>query len=698
MPDRKIAPKKALVLQRTTYASLILLIWAFAAMALISGYYEYSVIPYADAWHGYLGFYNELSKGNLSLWWAQHNEHRIIVARILFWLDLHFLKGTTPILVILNYFFSISIGLIFWKICEKTSIGFSKLTIISFLLIPSLSLVQIQNLYLPFQGQFILAYLLPLASFYMLTISAIRPEQQRWFYGACLTGVVSAGTMANGLLALPVLALLSVTLKLQKQKTLIIATLATLIFFLYFSSYQPPVKNNSIPHQLLSNSVDFIHFLLLYLGSPFHYIFQASNRPAAIAGAVVIFLSITYFIRALRSKEPLYFEWILIAFVAFVGGGALASTLGRLGLGLEQAVTSRYCTPVIWAWTALAILSFSPKIGLPRYKKLLAILSAFIFLLFLAYQGSVIAKGKPEQRLFSMKAATLALQFQIKDTEIFRTISLDKPERLLKNAQGAKSLSAFTLDEFIKAKNYLGRKVYVSGVIPECSANINAFYTLDTDKSYNRIEGWAFDATSGAPPSRIIAVSQTNEVIGYAIVGHIRKDIVHLTGEAGLRSGFFGYIKSGTPPQNIRLIGLKPNCIISPTWPDTFTQDSPPIHTTPETECPASIDSLALSGKNLEVKGWVAGNIYTGGAPQKLILNIKSKNTDTNIPVTLSLRTDVNKHFEKPDMGPVGFSISVDLPVTNAPYKLSFIRKYRNKWEQCSNINRTLLQDRTSGP
>ena len=48
---------------------------------------NYCPVPYWDEWDGVVGFADHLAAGDSGAWWRPHNEHRILLARVLFWLD-----------------------------------------------------------------------------------------------------------------------------------------------------------------------------------------------------------------------------------------------------------------------------------------------------------------------------------------------------------------------------------------------------------------------------------------------------------------------------------------------------------------------------------------------------------------------------------------------------------------------------------
>jgi hypothetical protein len=58
-----------------------------AGLAVAGVCRAYSPVPFSDMWDGYLHFFMQVSDGDSGAWWRQHNEHRIVLARLLFWIN-----------------------------------------------------------------------------------------------------------------------------------------------------------------------------------------------------------------------------------------------------------------------------------------------------------------------------------------------------------------------------------------------------------------------------------------------------------------------------------------------------------------------------------------------------------------------------------------------------------------------------------
>jgi len=92
----------------------LLVIWAGALVSV--GLMIFGVInawhplPIADEWDGFIGSWIRIQDGDTSGWWAQQNEHRILLGRVLFWLDVELFSGSLSFLVLISLLLLASIA------------------------------------------------------------------------------------------------------------------------------------------------------------------------------------------------------------------------------------------------------------------------------------------------------------------------------------------------------------------------------------------------------------------------------------------------------------------------------------------------------------------------------------------------------------------------------------------------------------
>src|SRR5690554_6421503 len=152
-------------------------------------YYNYSAVPFWDMWSGYLTFYYQALEQGWQAWWEQHNEHRLVLAKIFFWLDLEFFHGRMILLYVFNYLFSLAAFVTFVRVFGRLT-GAGRLSLPLLLALPaafSFSWLQEENYIWAFQSQFHMAYLFPLRSLLLLSIYAAT-RRLPWFLAAALLG------------------------------------------------------------------------------------------------------------------------------------------------------------------------------------------------------------------------------------------------------------------------------------------------------------------------------------------------------------------------------------------------------------------------------------------------------------------------------------------------------------------------------
>jgi len=340
---------------------------AIIALAVAGGVLNYSPVPFWDMWNGTLQFVMNFNDGDRWSLWSQHNEHRIVLARLLFLLDENIFGGTGVFLIVMNYVLVLIAASIYWGvlvILNRQHVSGPVIAMAALFLTAILFLwTQENNLTWGFQSQFFLAQLLPLSALLLLSLSSLNPNQSTlWFCIACILGTLSVGTMANGLLALPLLAVLALLLRMRIWRIAALLVLSVAYFWFYFLDYTRPPGHGSILTSFLERPLDTVLFTFSYLGSPVYEPVGGGLRGGIAAGLLgILFVLLSGIAAAIilprASSDPV--RTALIVFIVFIGGTALATAGGRVDFGLVAAVASRYTTPSLMAWAAL-ICIFSP--------------------------------------------------------------------------------------------------------------------------------------------------------------------------------------------------------------------------------------------------------------------------------------------------------------------------------------------------
>ncbi len=540
----------------------------FILLAIIGGVRGYSPVPYWDMW-GALDFYIKISEGHHEAWWAQHNEHRIVLARLLSWIDFSLFNGSRVFLVIFNYIL-VLVSFTLLYACTRERLEFDQKPIgkhaIGLLLLTLLfSWIQQENLVWPFQSSFFLAQLLPLIAFYLIHKAYVSKARSNAFFAtACVTGVLSMGTLANGVITLPLMTMLAAVLRMGRRRILILAVLTLLTTLLYFYNFSASDSQHSAASTLRQHPLELLQYVLTYLGGPFYYIsgtfFKYGNLLLAQTAALFLIGSSVFFTyRSLRSPSHSSLQWSLLTFLLYIGGTALATGLGRLTFGIEQSLSSRYMTPALMAWSSILVL-YAPALSrrISNYPVRSISLILTVQLLFLPYQLKALHFRSID--LFERRVAALALELGVRDSkQIYSVFPFTDPILKLAKVAADKDLSIFGHPLLKDSAQQMGRNrpdrssAHCIGILEPASVQIEDDRTV-------RIQGWMTHTDRKTVPEKIEILNQNRNIVGYALTGQPTGKMKLAVKPDVALAGFKGYLLSGLAGKPLILKGLNPDC------------------------------------------------------------------------------------------------------------------------------------------
>jgi hypothetical protein len=314
---------------------------------------QWEVAPLFAKWHD-----GTLSFGDL---WAQQNESRMVVPRLLF-LGLGLLTGWNLVAELLPALLLAAFES--WAIfaLDRRALGGSRAAALGRLAFANLLLfgpIQYENWLWGHQAALFLPPACLLAGLLVVQSRLGLPAKSAL---AALLGLVATFSFANGMILWPLLAAaLLVTspgeprVRLRRAALWAAGTIA--VVALYFAGYERPAAQPWLL-ETLRHPGRAANYLAVLLGSPLAQGIGPTGIEAATAlGAAGMLLGLAVFeIGRRRFSDPeqraRVLPWLLL--VGFAYGTAMVTTVGRSGFDVPHALSPRYATVSALFWVALA--------------------------------------------------------------------------------------------------------------------------------------------------------------------------------------------------------------------------------------------------------------------------------------------------------------------------------------------------------
>jgi hypothetical protein len=287
--------------------------------------------------------------------WSQHNEHRLLITRLLLLLDLHVFGGKNVSLFVETYLCQISAWAAVCYALERFT-GFERFlknTLEGLFGFCLFHLNQAENLTWAFQVSFVLPF--TLATVALLTIAFFErlrhPKPASIAIG--LTPLLAGLNLAGGLLLGPVAIGFALFKRLPARCIVTVTTLFLVSSSAYLIGYKASDPNHTVLDALPHGKELFV-YLLTYLGASWTKLLPHKER-------LICFLSLVAFaylvMQAVRHRSrTTSFEWFCAAECSLLIATALLTGLGRLQMGVGQAYAGRYQTPAMLYWASLCAL------------------------------------------------------------------------------------------------------------------------------------------------------------------------------------------------------------------------------------------------------------------------------------------------------------------------------------------------------
>ncbi|RFS17923.1 hypothetical protein [Emticicia sp. C21] len=279
----------------------------------------------------------------ISILFAQHNEHRIFLTRLLA-LFIYSIKGTLDLkaLMLLGNLSLVGILFIFYRFSLRNNLELLALVPLGYLIFNTglyenvfWGMASVQNFWV---------ILLAFATLYFLIFSFGKPAKT-YFYLAIAFSFLGVFTSSNGIL-IPIIGLSILLFQKRYRELTIWGITSALFLFIYFFQYQTsPDKaakvDFSSPDLLLKG-------ILAVIGNAVDVSFIAPNKHLDLSMATGIIMLI---IIALFSFQVLFRKYdinqrnndlFLLSCLVFLGITCVGIVIGRISYGIEVLLTSKY--------------------------------------------------------------------------------------------------------------------------------------------------------------------------------------------------------------------------------------------------------------------------------------------------------------------------------------------------------------------
>lgn len=468
-----------------------------------------SPLPHWDEW----SLFDHLATGkgwSLAWLWAQHNEHRILLTKVFFLLDVQFFRGAQSFLLASIFLVQLlQVGLLsysLWILGGMRGSGWRTGTgLIAYcILCPT----QQENLIWGFQLQFVV----PAAMATLAVLSLLlcyRNSAKRTSAGssaflvlAIAAATVATWSLANGMLLWPLLLLIALWLGMRRSASLVLGLFAAANIGLYLFHYHRPSPQTGVEVSFPAMG-GIAQYVAVYFGST--WVRHSSGWVAIVAGTAGIGTSLVIIARVvlqrgIRSLLMVQLSGLMLLCLAT----AVITASGRLQMGLEQATASRYQTFALLFWCSLglALLFFASRSPTQWY-----ILSALLLALMLGFATQVrLPLIDAQWHQMRLRLVSLALLTGVQDPVILAEAYPD-PQAVLRAAGYMKQshLSIFAGSLYSQLGQRLDA-VYRLRPASECSGYVLSSQVLPADDGRGlRIAGYAWDNRLNRPARAILA-------------------------------------------------------------------------------------------------------------------------------------------------------------------------------------------------
>ncbi len=506
-------------------------------------------VPYGDMWDLVREYVT--THGHPPVGWliAQHNEHRILILKLLFLADVDLFHGREWLFFGSMFVAQFALlGGLAWLLWHwggfRGSLWRASIGLAAFCLFcPS----QWENFCWDFQVSFFLPGCFALLVF-LLVLRCRRPclpLTEQWSYVILGVAVAFIATFsnANGMLIWPLAIGMVALLRLPFKIVGAYAFFGICASALYFHHYHTP-SQTARPFQSLQHPLAVAEYMAKYFGSSFPWKNVSYSVPVGWEALALAVALIAWAIARGVIREPL--PLVLEGLMLFCLMTAFVTALGRLSFGTGQAVASRYQTWALLFWFSLATLLLLALVRAGARVSITCFMTGLVAVMIIAAANFYSPLHFVKYRRTKMSIAAVALMTRVPDYKVISGI-FPLPQRAFEDSAYLRDRGLFIFSTGLYRE--LDRPLSdVHHLLPKgsCEGYVDIIHLAPEERPGwvgLKIAGWAVSTQSRWPAKRIVAAAD-GKIVGFGVVGSQRRDVVvALHAPGALLSGWTGFAR-----------------------------------------------------------------------------------------------------------------------------------------------------------
>ena len=518
----------------------------------------YLPVPVADTWEGSFGFTREAAGDFLGALWRPHNEHRIVLSKLLFWFNNTHLGGSNAFLIAVNVALTAAVAAATAWLTAAMVAGHraAQWIFAAASMGAGFAWVHQQNLVWEFQSQFYFAVLFSLLAMTLAGRAHVRGDSSGRYLAAVACALLAMVSMGAGVPTVAALGL--VLLVLPAPRRVIVAAGVVLVvgLGLFLPGLGVAPANPDALQLLPSGEVPAPVALLTFLGSPAYWATESLGW-AQVGGA--LFLAVTAAVVARtarqvwRRQERAPMTMAGLGFVLVVLANGISAALLRADNGALVLVGSRYQILVLIGWLvlmAVAVASTMEVLGPVRSTVATGLAAGAAAAVLLLVVPTQLASGAnpadPDQSTLAnparRTAAALGVELGVPDRDLQVPTLYYRPGAWPALSEYVREQQwAIFGDRFRELRQTLGGSQEDLRHVP-CEAVVDAVAPVLEDPSWSIVRGRVV-GEAGEVPELVQFRDPAGVIVGYASTGfHLEQPLT--AAEAARYGGFRGYART----------------------------------------------------------------------------------------------------------------------------------------------------------